>query len=76
MKFAVIHVVNGTYSIYAEGFTSIEAAKVSYHGRCEVLWNAPDVLTAEVMIADENLDVVEGYKEFIRHDPPVESAEQ
>ena len=55
---------------------TIEAAKVSYHGRCQVLWNAPDVLTAEVMIADENLDVVEGYKEFIRHDPPVESTEQ
>ena len=68
MKYAVINVINGTYSIFAEGFTSIEAAKVSYHGRCEVLWNAPDVLTAEVMIADEQLDAVDGYKEFIHHD--------
>lgn len=69
MKYAVINVINGTYSIYAEGFTTIEAAKVSYHGRCQVLWNAPDVITAEVMIADENLDAVEGYKEFIHHEP-------
>ena len=69
MKYAVINVVNGIYSIFAEGFTSIEAAKVSYHGRCQALWNAPDVLTAEVMIADEQLDAVDGYKEFIRHDP-------
>ena len=70
MKFAVINVINGTYSIYAEDFTSLEAAKVSYHGRCQVLWNAPDVITGEVAIVDEQLDVVEGYKEFIRHDPP------
>lgn len=68
MTYAVINVINGSYSIFAEGFTTIEAAKVSYHGRCQALWNAPDVLTAEVMIADENLDAVEGYKEFIHHD--------
>lgn len=69
MKYAVINVINGSYSVFAEGFTTIEAAKVSYHGRCQVLWNAPDVITAEVMIADENLDAVEGYKEFVHHDP-------
>lgn len=68
MTYAVINVINGSYSIFAEGFTTIEAAKVSYHGRCQALWNAPDVLTAEVMIADENLDAADGYKEFIKHD--------
>ena len=33
------------------------------------MWNAPDVLSATVKIVDENLDCVEGYKEFITHQP-------
>jgi hypothetical protein len=73
MKYAIIKVINGAYSIHAEGFTTVEAAKVNYHGLCQTLWNAKDVLNAYVAIVDEQLDVVEGYKEFIHHDPaPVE----
>lgn len=83
MKYAIVKVVNGTYTIHAEGFADVASAKVSYHGLCQTLWNAPDVLTAEVAIVDENLDAVEGYKEFISHEPqtvevteePVEEAE-
>lgn len=67
MKYAVIKVINGAYSIHAEGLESIESAKVNFHGLCQTLWNAPDVITAEVMIVDEQLDVVEGYKEYIHH---------
>lgn len=69
MTYAIINVVNGVYTIFAEGITSLASAKVTFHSRCTVLWNAPDVATAMVMIADENLDAVEGYKEFIHHDP-------
>ena len=74
MKYAIVKVINGSYSIHAEGFTDIASAKVNFHGLCQTLWNAPDVATAEVMIVDENLDCVEGYKEFIHHDvvTPVE----
>ena len=73
MKYAVIKVINGTYFIHAEGFQTVEAAKVSYHGLCQTLWNAQDVLTASVAIVDEQMDVAEGYKEFIHHEPmPVE----
>ena len=68
MKYAIIKVVNGYYSIHAEGITSVESAKTQFHGLCQVLWNAPDVETAYVMIADEQLDAVEGYKEFIHHE--------
>ena len=68
MKYSIVKCVNGNYSIHAEGFTSVEAAKVTYHGLCQTLWNAPDVLTAHVMIADEQLDAVDGYKEFIHHE--------
>ncbi len=68
MKYAIIKCINGSYSIHAEGIATIEAAKTQFHGLCQTLWNAPDVITAHVMIADEQLDAVEGYKEFIHHD--------
>lgn len=67
MKYAIIKVVNGNYSIHAEGITEVNSAKTQFHGLCQTLWNAPDVATACVMIIDENLDVVQGYKEFITH---------
>ena len=53
MKLAIIKVINGNYFIHAEGITSLESAKTQYHGLCQTLWNAPDVLDAHVMIADE-----------------------
>ena len=69
MKLAIIKCINGNYFIHAEGITSLESAKVQYHGLCQTLWNASDVITAYVMIVDEQLDVVEGYKEYIHHEP-------
>ncbi len=68
MKYAIIEVVNGSYFVYAESITDLSAAKVQFHGLCQTLWNAPDVLTAEVAIVNEQLNIVEGYKEFVRHD--------
>jgi hypothetical protein len=69
MKYAIIKVINGNYFIHAEGITALSSAKTQFHGLCQTLWNAQDVITAFVMIVDEQLDVVEGYKEFIHHDP-------
>ena len=71
MKYAIIKVINGNYFIHAEGITDLNAAKTQFHGLCQTLWNASDVITAEVKIMDENLDNTEGYKEFISH--PVET---
>lgn len=68
MKYAIIKVINGNYTIHAEGIETIESAKTSFHSLCASLWNAYDVVTACVMLADENLDAVEGYKEFITHE--------
>ncbi len=78
MKFAIVKVINGNFSIHAEGLASIEAAKVNYHGLCQTLWNAQDVISAYAMIVDEQLDVVEGYKEYIHHEvvTPVEPVEE
>lgn len=67
MKYAVIKCINGSYAIHAEGITELSSAKTNFHGLCQTLWDAPDVITAEVMIVDENLDCVEGYREFISH---------
>ena len=68
MKYAIIKVINGNYSIHAEGITAIASAKTQFHGLCQTLWSANDVISAYVMIADEQLDCVEGYKEYIHHD--------
>lgn len=67
MKYAVIKVSNGNFFIHAEGFTSLDSSKVSFHGLCQALWNAPDVITGAAMIVNENLEIVEGYKERISH---------
>ncbi len=74
MTYGIIKVINGTYHIHAEGFTDLASAKVQFHSLCQTLWNAPDVATAMVMIADENLDAVEGYREYIHHDGVVAPA--
>lgn len=68
MKYAIIKVVNGNFFIHAEGYTTLASAKTQYHGLCQTLWNAPDVITAEVAIVSEQMDIVEGYKEFIHHE--------
>lgn len=70
MKYAIVKVINGNYFIHAEGITSITSAKSQFHGLCQALWNATDVISAEVKIMDENLDCVEESKEYISHPAP------
>ena len=70
MKYAIIKVSNGNYEVYSEGITDITNAKVQFHGVCQSLWNAKDVVTASVAIVNEQLNIVDGYKEFIRHEQP------
>lgn len=66
MKYAVVKVINGAFSIHSE-WSDKDKAKVNYHGLCQSLWNEKTVITAEVMIVDENLNCVENYREFISH---------
>lgn len=68
MKYAIIKCVNGAYSIHAEGITSLDLAKTQFHGVCQSLWNAPDVITATVAVVDEQLNPILGYKEYISHE--------
>ena len=69
MKYGVIKCVNGNYEIDSEWNANLNGAKVKFHDLCRILWNSSDVLSAYIMIVDEQLDVVEGYKEYIHHDP-------
>ena len=68
MIYAIIKVINGNYFVHAEGITDLASAKTQFHGLAQMLWNAPDVVSAYVEIVNEQLDCVEGYKEFIHHD--------
>lgn len=72
MKYSIVKVINGNYFIHAEGITDVKNAKTAFHQLCANLWNASDVLTACVMITDENLDVVENSKEYISKVEPEE----
>lgn len=67
MIYAIIKVINGNFFVHSEGITELANAKTQYHGLCETLWNAPDVINAYVAIVDTQLDVVERYKEYIHH---------
>ena len=75
MKYAIIECINSNFFIRAEGITDLAAAKTQFHGRCQTLWNEPSVITAHVMIADEQLDAVEGYREYIHHEQEQEQTE-
>lgn len=71
MKYAIIKSSNGAISVDSE-FSELEKAKVRFHGVAQTLWNAEDVLTAKVMIVDEQLNCVEDYREYIHHEPEPE----
>lgn len=76
MKYAIIKVINGNYFIHTEGITDVNNAIAQYHGLCQTLWNAPDVITATVEIVDEKLNGLDAgnYKEFISHVQPNEES--
>ena len=67
MKYALVKVVNGNFSIVSEHGTDKQAAFVAFHNQSAALWNASDVVTATIAVIDENQDVVEGKKEYISH---------
>ena len=67
MKYATIKCSNGSFAIDSE-WTDLTKAKVQFHTVCRTLWNAKDVVTAKVMIVDEQLNCVEDYREYIHHE--------
>ena len=74
MKYSIIKCINGAFSVDSE-HGELTQAKVRFHAVCQTLWNASDVITAEVMVADEQLNCVDGYREFIHHEVEAEAVE-
>ena len=70
MKYAIISCINSSFAVKAE-YSALNSAKVGFHQQCATLWNAEDVLDAEVSIVDENLTTV--VTEHIHHDAPESS---
>lgn len=64
MKYAIITCINSNFAVKAE-YSALDSAKVGFHQQCASLWNADDVLEAEVSIVDENLTTV--VTEHIQH---------
>ena len=54
MKYAVITVVNGVFSVKTE-HADMNSAIISFHSVCMTLWNAADVQNATVVVADEKM---------------------
>lgn len=75
MKYAIVKCINGNFSIDSEGFENKPSAITRFHGVCQTLWNAPDVITAKISIVDEQLNVVDGYTEFVHHETEPEETE-
>lgn len=67
MKYAVVKVVNGNFAISTEHGENKDAAVVAFHSLCASLWNDSAEVEAVVKIMDSNLDVVDGYIDFISH---------
>lgn len=70
-KYSTIKVVNGQFAINTET-DSLQSAIIQFHGLAQMLWNAPDVATAKIAIMDEQLNVVDGYAEYIHHEDSAE----
>ena len=74
MKYSIIKCINGAFTVDSQ-HGELTLAKVRFHAVCQTLWNAKDVITGKVMIVDEQLNCVDGYAEYIHHDPEAQTAE-
>ena len=65
MKYDVVQKVNGNLVIVSTWVDDKVGAKQSYHDRLKLLYSDKDTTSGVVAILDDNLDVVDGMKEFI-----------
>ena len=72
MKYSIIKCINSSFTVDSE-HNELTRAKVRFHAVCQTLWNSADVKTAKIMIEDEQLNCVEGYAEYIHHEPEQET---
>ena len=56
-NYALVTCINGNFKVDGE-YQSINSATVGFHGKCQALWNAPDVESASVAIANKEMQIV------------------
>ena len=64
MKYVVMQSVEGNVIIKSE-WTDKNKAKQAFHDTCRLLYSDAETTKAVVGILDENLDIVDGCKEYI-----------
>ena len=70
--YAILKIVNGTFSIDSEWGENLNGAIVQWHSVCRTLWNEKAVKTATVKIINESGEQYESYKEFVHHNNEAE----
>jgi len=65
MKYDVVQKVNSNLVIVSTWTDNLVSAKQAYHERLKLLYSDKDTTSGVVAILDDNLDVVDGMKEFI-----------
>ena len=65
MKYDVVQKVNGNIVVKSTWVDNSAGAKKAFHDVCSVLYGDKDTTSGVVAILDDNLDVVDGKKEFI-----------
>ena len=68
VKYDVVQKVNGNLVINSTWIDNLSGAKAAYGGLMKTLYNDPDTTSGVIAILDDNLDVVEGLKHFIKKD--------
>lgn len=64
-KYDVVQKVNGNLVVVSTWTDNKNAAFQAFHDRCKLLYSDPETTKAVVEILDDNLEVVDGKKEFI-----------
>ena len=65
MKYDVVQKVNGNIVVKSTWEDNKSGAIKAFHDVCSALWADAETTSGVVAILDDNLDVVEGKKEFI-----------
>lgn len=61
----VVQKVNGNLVIKSSWKDNIVGAKQAFHDTCKLLYSDPDTTSGVVALLDDNLDIMDGKKEFI-----------
>lgn len=65
MKYDVVQKVNSNITVVSTWTDNLVGAKQAFHNQCKNLYADKDTTGGVVAILDDNLDIVDGKKEYI-----------